>query len=82
MTFSSGFGSSNDTTTFPHAPDITPTSMAYKLLISTSYNADYTITLKTISLAIEVTSKNLTHINAALYSDYIQNFNGGVYIYI
>jgi hypothetical protein len=71
LTFTLGSGSSNNTATFPHAPDITPTSMAYKLLISTSYNADYTITFKTISLAIEITSRNITHINAALYSDYI-----------
>lgn len=54
LTFSGspGSGPGNNTATFPHAPDIAPTSMAYKLLVSTSYQADYTITFKTISLAI------------------------------
>ena len=52
LTFTGGFGIANNTSTFPHAPDITPTSMNYKLLISTSYNADYTISNNTISISI------------------------------
>jgi hypothetical protein len=50
--FNAGFGPSNTSSTFAHAPDINPTSINYKLLISTSYNVDYTISSNTISISV------------------------------
>jgi hypothetical protein len=52
LTFSSGTGVGNYSTSYPHSPSINPTSINYKLLISTSYGADYTLTNRTISISV------------------------------
>lgn len=52
LTFSSGTGVGNYSMSYPHSPSINPTSINYKLLVSTSYSADYIIINDTISISV------------------------------
>jgi hypothetical protein len=50
LTFTAGSGPLNVTGNFAHSPDISPTSINYRMFGSTGFGSDYVVSLNTLSM--------------------------------